>query len=712
MDNQSEDNQVQDEQSELDDMMMRLVKRKVEAFNPFRRAQLLETTANIAYLCGIQNIGIRGGTIVPLPQTGKYFVPVIANKLLPAVTNDIAVSTKAKPTFDIIPAGTDEDDEATAKICEKILPYLQRINDPHLHRKAVVLWYDIAGIGWRKTYWNPNYKVMGRNPLPDEEGHNPDLPPMAPVFQGEVIVEHIPNNEFIYDWRIKNPRRLKWGIHHKSITVGEVRERFGDEIAAQIPQGVQREKDQGKNSFEIKIANKFAGLSQQLVSTPPDPEEGKLIENDKFVDYYEFWHVIDKNMPQGAYAVGLGDLDKLVAAVNQPYPEEQYPHKELPFVGASPLPLSGVTMSSIPRLSQARPLQREYNDIRSKISDNIDAMGNCVLIAARGANIDFKKVDNLAANIIEVDGPYVSGIRREPGVPISAGVFLHLETIRKDIDEIFAFHEPSKGIMPAGGPRSAIGLQTLQEADATQLSPMIVGMDESDERVVYQMLSLALANYDDRLIEVVGKDNRWTLEQINANELNGKINVIVRTGSSLPLNKTLEQEKTIFAWQSGLLGNPNDPDVRVKVLKAMDLGAFDQILQDNDKHENLAKREFIEAEKLALQMPPIPEGASTVQIQQLLGQYVFVPPVNSFDDHFVHQRQHTNFILDKYYEYIGSGQVHLQILARAIIDHNNEHSQAIMQQQLMQVQMQMMIRGTTPEQIELKKKPKQETKKE
>lgn len=671
------------EVSDFDKETINLLKKKISAFNRLRETRHLEIKINVAYLCNHQNVRIVNKQLVPL--TDGRATAVIANKIFPAVVNDIAVSSKTSPTFDIVPAGTDEDDKATAKAGEKIVPYLQRINDPHLHRKSVVLWYDIAGSGWRKVYWNPNYKVTGRNPLPGEEGHNPELAPMAPIFQGEVIVEHVPNTELIYDWRQKNLEKLKWIIHHKTITYADAKSRVGDDVV--IPLGALHTKNEGQNTFESEVMGQLATLSESLVGETPDPKESDLIDSDKLINYYEFWHVPDKNMPQGAYVVGLGDIDtsNFVLAENRPYPIEQYPHKELIFIPADPLSLDGITVGAVSRISLARPLQREYNKVRSLIEDNIDALGSGVIFTPRGANIDHKKVVNVP-HVLEYDGIFKP--TREGGVQLAGGIFAYLETIRKDIDEIFAFHEPSKGIMPEGGPRSAIGLQTLQEADATQLSPMINGLDESDERIVHQMLSLAIANYGERLIQIVGKDNQWVTEKISAEELNGKVNVIVRTGSSLPLNKTLEQEKTVFAWQSGLLGHPQDPNIRQKVIKAMDLGGFDQILQDSAKHTNFAQREFIEAEKLAMQMPPILPDMSNDEIKELINQFVYVPPVNDFDDHYVHENEHSNTLLSKYYEYIGSGQPHLQILAMAMRDHLNMHKQAIYLQQLAMLQMQ------------------------
>lgn len=676
----------------IDAQIKKLIQKRVKSFNGFRRAHLVSVKANIAYLCGRQNIRLVGNRIIPIESKEPEHTRVMANKIEPAVRNDIAVATKTSPKFDIVPASTSEDDKATAKAGEKILPYLQRINDPHLHRKSVVLWYDLDGVGWRKVYWNPQYKAT--------VGEDGNL-----AFEGEVVVEPVPNNELIFDYRSKNLRKLSWIIHHKTVTMGWIKKNEGEEKASQIqPEAIHEKSDE--NSFEVDVMGKFAGWTENFVVSPKEIDSHELLENDKLVNRYELWHVVDGNMPQGAYAVVYGDVDSeenLLVAHNHPYPQQQYPHGELPFIPSDPLNLDGITVGAVSRVSLARPLQREYNAIRTQMADGADAMGNCVIITARDANVDFKKVDNCNANIIEVDGPYAKGaVDRQPGVSMPSSLPVLLEIIRRDIDEIFAFHEPSKGQMPEGGPRSAIGLQVLKEGDDTQLSPMVLGLDISDERVVYQMLSLAIANYSqqpDKLIQIVGEDNQWTLEKLDPQQLNGKINVIVRTGSSLPTNKTLEMEKTVFGWQSGLFGNPQDPNIRQRVLKAMDLGDFEQILQDNAKQINFAQKEFIEAEKLVLQMPPLPEGSASInkdgqidfadeETMALFQQYVYMPTINSFDDDFIHVQEHSNHLLSKIYEYRSSGSLALLQLASSMEIHIAMHEQRIFQQQVMMLRIQ------------------------
>jgi hypothetical protein len=683
-----------------DKAVKEIIKHRVEAFNQHRRSRMLNIRANVAYLCGHQNIQVINNKILPIPETSVQCTPVVCNLILPAVINDISVGTKVPPVFDVVPAGTDEDDRTTAKTCQKVLPYLLRINNYTLHRESVILWYDIDGVGWRKVYWDGKASVVGINPPEGTKGFNPNLPAGAPIYQGEVVVEPVPNPELVFDWRRKSLDKLDWIIHAKQVTISYVRQEYGDEFVDGIDQEQIKEKTDGTDEFEVEIRGEFARLAESIAPAQAKPEESKLLEDDKVTIRYEYWHKPTASMPTGAYAVLIGDK----IAENKPYPIKQYLHGELPFIHADPVPLSGITIGSVSRISQARPLNREYNELRSTIRDNISAMGNSVFMAPRESKLDFKKIANVAANIIEYDGPFKPA--REPGVPIPGALFPYMAEVKRGIDEIFSFHDPTKGMMPVGGPKSGRGLEVLQMADLAGLGPMTTALELSDQKVVYQMLTLAVANYREKLISIVGEDCKWVLERINQNELKGKINVIVKRNSSLPINKTFEAQKAFEIWASGLLGDPTDPNVRLYTIKQMDLGNIDNILQTNAKQVNFARREFLNAEQMTLRMPPIPPDLSTKQIEQHLLNNIYVPPPNSFDDHFVHVFEHTEHLLDNYWKYLATDAPQMRILLSAMIAHIEAHKQIISQIQQRQIQQQTLaqayVRGATEGQILLK----------
>lgn len=670
-------------------VMADLISKKVSSFHHAMQARRLEILANIAYLCGKQNLELKGGHI--REREKQYQTEVIANRILGGVMNDISVATKTPAQFDVIPAGTDEDDKSTAKWGDKILQHLLELNDFYDQRKSIVLWYDLDGMGWRKVYWDPFYRVGGMT----EEG---------PQFEGEVVCEPVPNTEVIFDPRAKHVRSMKWIIHVKAVTLGEVRAELRDsENGQELYEQISSKAFQTvADDFESVIQSEFKRFTQDHITPPNNAEQ--MLEDDRMVNRYEFWHIIDPNMPQGAYAVAYGNagttnaLPDLTVTINQPYPIEQYPHGQLPLIPSNPLSLDGIDAFAVSRISQARPLQRYYNKLLSQIGDNLDAVGNSVIFSPRESNLNVRRMDNQAGNVIEYDGFFKP--HREPGVQVPGAFFAHLDSISRAIDEIFAFHEASRGIMPSGGPRSGFGLQVLQEADNTQLSPIVRSLDRADQNAAHQMLMLALANYsNERQVQIIGKDNEWVTYQLNPEQLRGKVNVRVRTGSSLPINKALTEQKAFMAWQSGLLGFPQDPNVRLTVLKTMDMGNFDTLIQNNAKDINFAQREFIKSESLAMDMPPYdpqsvtfaPDGTPTFhdpQTQELFEQYLFVPMVNSFDDHFTHLMEHGNWLKDKYWEYVGSDQPHFHMLAQVMVAHANLHQQAVMQQQVLAAQLQ------------------------
>lgn len=667
------------------------IDQKIESFSGYHKKTLAEIKANIAYLSGYQNIQLVGQGLEPLPP--KYATKVVANRILPAVTNDIAVATKNPPLFDVIPAGSDEDDKATALVADKLLQYIRRVNGKDMGRRAAVLWYDIAGIGWRKVWWDPHYRVIGSNPGEEHPDHNPEKEVDAPDFMGEVRIEPVANTEIIFDWRCKNLRDLKWIIHAQRITIGEVEKRFGAEFAASI--NIQNTGASKISEFEAEVLANFEGLAGRLTSKQDATEQKH--RSDKMVDYCEFWHIPSTALPQGAYAVKVGDK----IAANQPYPRDVYPHGELPFIPVAPLNIAGVTVAAPSRISQARPLQREYNGLRSLVADNIDAMGNSVFMVPKSAKIAFKRIDNQPGNIVEYEG--VAKPSREAGVPIPGAIFAYMEDVKRGIDEVFSFPDAARGFMSAGGPDSAKGLMVLQDAAHTQLGPMVDGFDEADERVAKQALKVGVANYGGRTLNIVGSDNEWAIYRLNPQELMGDINVVVRPGSSMPTNKAVEAEKIFGLWQSGVLGDPMDASVKHFVLKHMDLGDASAIFKRNTKHTNFAKMEFVNAEKLAAQMPPLPPELNPELAIGVMEQFLYMPPPNSFDDHDVHIQEHTNDILEKYWKFLATGEPVYQYLAQLMVQHTEMHkqlqTQTMMQFQQAQMMSEAFTKGQTLEQI-------------
>jgi hypothetical protein len=540
-----------------------LIQKRIESFSPLHRSLLTEIKCNIAYMVGQQNIQLVGDQVMPLDD--ERAIQTVENVILPAVQNDMAVGTSRPPLFDVVPAGTDDDDKATAIAGEKMIPFLQRKFGRGLCRDDAIVWYDISGVGWRKVYWNPDAIVEGVNPAAiTDDGrwnidHLPDLPAGAPIMSGDLVIESVPTSQLIWDFRLYDLFKLPWIIHCLPVSADWVRDRYGLDVY---------EKLKGKfssgpflNNFEVGIMNAFnefraissGSTEQRKVTYAMSSHDDIKLQSEKHIMYCECWQIPTKSHPAGMYAEMVSD--QLVK--HQPYPVDSYPHQELPFIPAYPVRIKGATAAGISRISQARPIQRDYNRLLSQIDENLDIMGNAVFMAPRNAKVSYRKLDNRAGNIIEYDS--LGKPTREPGVPMNSQVFVLLAQKRLAIDNIFSFHAPSRGSIPKSV-ESGKGILALQRTDVEHQGPVVAGFEQADERLVFQALTVAFANYDNgKLVNVVGSDYEWTLFKLDKNQLRGKFNVIVKQRSSFPPDKTQEAETAFMAWNSGLLGDPMDP---------------------------------------------------------------------------------------------------------------------------------------------------------
>jgi len=681
------------------------------SFNIHRRLIVNEITANVCYLVGYQNIEILGDVIRPAAK--RRTTDEVVNVILPAVQNDVATATASPALFDVVPAGTDDDDRATAIAGDKILKVLQRKLGRDFKRGEAVLWWDISTIGWRKVYWDANETVVGINPDPfNEDGsenlaHNPNLEVGEAIMQGDVQIECIPTNQLIYDFRETNLNKLKWIIHSKRVTGNWVVDRFGTEVHSKLKSQFTSAREAGESEFEVGLTRRFNSLvsgfaGNKTTFTPKmDASSHMQLESDEFIDYYEYWEKPSKSMPTGIYAVMLGTQ----VVMHAPYPTEMYPHGELPFIPAAPMNVVGVSNGSISRISQARPLQRKLNELASQIDENIDIMGNAIIMAPKSAKLRHRTLSNGAGNIIEYDGP-VGKPTREAGVPMNSQVFSYLNDKKLAIDSLFAFHHASQGIAPRNI-ESGKGLERLANADTRQLGPIVEGFEEADQRVAYQALTLALKNYEsDRLVNVVGTDYDWTVYKIDRQQLQGKVNVIVRRHSSMPLDKEAEKIQAFQAWGSGVLGDPQDPELRIWTLEQMNMGNATALMQKHSKQKNFAAKEFLAAEE-NLKDVNIPENATPEQTAQILEQYLFVPQVNNFDDHSVHIQVHSEYLLSNFWKAKSTGNALMIELLNRMNMHIGQHQMVIQQRADMAFQKdlnaQMLIKGKTPEQIALSK---------
>jgi predicted nucleic acid-binding protein len=93
---------------------------------------------------------------------------------------------------------------------------------------------------------------------------------------------------------------------------------------------------------------------------------------------------------------------------------------------------------------------------------------------------------------------------------------------------------------------------------------------------------------------------------------------------------------------------------------------------------NFAKKEFQIPVKQYHQM--IKQGVPAEEAVK----GIYLPAVNPFDNHEVHVIEHKNDLLDKFFEYLGTGDPGMIVIANAMQVHWMQHSTILAEQQIRQ----------------------------
>jgi hypothetical protein len=92
----------------------------------------------------------------------------------------------------------------------------------------------------------------------------------------------------------------------------------------------------------------------------------------------------------------------------------------------------------------------------------------------------------------------------------------------------------------------------------------------------------------------------YSVKEFMGSDIKDNYDVTVLPGSTQPSSKSLKRQEIINAWQSGLLGMPQDPKVIQKVLKMTEFGDSQEIWKTTALTELRLKRPSIRLNKAAL----------------------------------------------------------------------------------------------------------------
>jgi len=292
--------------------------------------------------------------------------------------------------------------------------------------------------------------------------------------------------------------------------------------------------------------------------------------------------------PQGQYQVMIGEIivrdEELPHGffdMDNPYPVVSYPDQEK--AGQ----FWGPTVSE-----QMIDLQREYNLVRSKLSEHMRILAFPKLFVAMQHQLAQGAWTADAGQFIE----YVAHPDIEPPTPwvpppISQDVWQLVQLMQKEFDDVSQIFPAVEG--KAGQATSGFQTNLLQEASEGVHAPDVRCHELATEDLFRKIRRMTKRYYEKpRLLAITGSNYEPEVIEFSADSIDEYADLSIEAGSALPTFKAARQDTVMNLYNSGLLGDVADPEVRRRALTLLELGSVEEAFDRARTDENQAKRDL------------------------------------------------------------------------------------------------------------------------
>lgn len=588
---------------------------------------------NLSYYFGKQWVepvrtggsGVKDQLITPARP--YYSKRKTINKIKPIVRHEMSKFLSNTPNAVAVPATADDEDTRSAYAAEQAWRSISDSQKLEVQYARAAWWMIITGTGFIKNWWDNKAidKASG------EEGA---------IKFGNITPFHL----FIPDLREQEIDDQPFVINAYVKSASWCKQYFGE---------------------------RMTGTSPSQTSTPV-LEEGYLnlsagnAQKDSYT-VYETWIKpgATDHLPEGGVVISIDD--KLIS-VTDGFP---YDHGMYPFTKFEHIP-TGTFYGDSP-LVDLNELQKEYNTLRTEISEAGRRMAKPQILAQKGSIVP-AKMTNEPGLIIE----WLPGFQPPQPMPMTALPDYYLQQqdrVNSDMEEISGAYEASRGQAPAGV-TAGTAINFLQEKNNQFYTPQYKSIEQGYERLAQQTVGLFVQYVDlPRKIKTVGADGAFDTMLLSGSDVKNGTDIRVEQGSSIGESQAAKEARVMDMFSVGII--PQD-----MALKLLEVGGAQKILdiisvaekkaqRENIKMKNL-KAEDLEAHRqqweLEMQMtlmqgaPPMTDEPSEV-LPGAAGteddegfeepQMPEMPPVvkvDSFDLHDVHLETHNKFRMSQEYE--------------------------------------------------------------
>lgn len=582
-----------------------------------------------------------------LPKKPYYAQRKVINRTRAFVRTELSKFLSSPPTVVSVPSTAEDQDIRAAYAAEQAWQSISTTKKFRTHYRKAAWWMIVTGNGFIKTWW-------------DQERYDRFAEQKGDICFGSITPFHL----FVPDLREDEIEDQPYLINAYIKPVEWVRTYFGKMLEGIDIQATTTSANSILEEGYLNLAIGSQGPDSCIV--------------------YESWIKpgATQLLPEGGVVITVDD--KLVSIVRGwPYDHGMYPYTKFEHIPTS-------TFYGDSPLVDTNSLQKEYNTLRSEVSEAGRRMARPGLLVAKGSLVP-SQITNEPGIIIQ----YRPGLPKPEPIPLSPLPQYYLDQqdrLLSDWEDLTGQHEVSKGTAPPGV-TAGTAINYLQEKDDQYLTPQYQSIEEGTERIANQSIGLFVQYVDaPRKIKVLGADLAFDTVMLQGSDIKNGTDIRVEEGSSVGHSKAATDAKIMDMFTVGLYD-------RAEARQLLSAGGSQRAQDLLSVAEKKAQRENIKMKMLdprtimeesnnfvmeTLSNPEILATAGITEdqiteevIQEIAQSAPPVVTVADFDIHEQHIETHNRFRMSQEYEALDP------TIQEQFTKHVAEHQRLFMQGQMM-----------------------------
>jgi len=502
----------------------------------------LQSYIQLAYYAGHQWIAMSPTTrqIVPLPKE-EWQSQYTANRIMPAVRNELSKVLRYKLSKAVIPASTEDRDVRAARVADKVVEWLEYDLKLQEVDEEAVMWALVTRIGFVKPVWNPAKGLM----VATQDG--------KPVRQGDVDIEVLNLFEVKWDPSASRWCDVRWVIHERQRSIEYIKAVYGKDVKAD-------DTLTAANIYDGKLKSLTAGSSLF---------QGQAVKAKNCAIVREYWEAPSHEYPKGRRITTAGGME-LYYEEDIGFGEEDNTDREIPIFPLIHIPVPGKIIGTSVT-EQLIPIQREYNKSRSQIIENKNLMANPVWVAQTGSVVD-DEISTGPGSIVWYNQGFNAPEMRQPA-SLGSDVYKNVEQCIEEMMFISSQQEVSHGSTPTGV-TSGVAVQLLQEQDDTKLAPTVAKYGRFKQTYLSYLLKIVRFKYTEpRTVQLLGKNKRMEALEFIGSDLTST-DVRFEDMSLTQLSSAARKQYLMELVELGVLNPQMDKDL---IMRMLELGITDEL---------------------------------------------------------------------------------------------------------------------------------------